>query len=237
MSASWTTYFVGPIYTLLPRRWRVGRLRGSEQFLARAAIISGIIESFVAMCALRTWYLAFFGFLGDKYTWYFFNSDQGTLYTWDAVTQAGFITFITLPLTWLIFYFFLEGVVRIVAAVVTTEVYGTFPLFALAWLFGLRKRWRALPLLPLVKDEILRGDAKCDIRISSCRERPEWRYPYTIRYERAYFQVISSKHTLIGARPYVYSFRRLPPGEIARGLRDYSPEDVLSPQPRLASLG
>jgi hypothetical protein len=37
---------------------------------------------------------------------------------------------------------------------------------------------------------------------------------------------MDSVYVTRGPRPYVYSLRRLPPGEIAGGLKDYTPEDV-----------
>jgi hypothetical protein len=58
------------------------------------------------------------------------------------------------------------------------------------------------------------GNDKCDIRIASCRPRRDWKCPFTIRYGRTYFQVIAMKYIRAGARPHVYSLRRLPPGKM-----------------------
>ena len=58
------------------------------------------------------------------------------------------------------------------------------------------------------------------MRIYSCRRRSEWRYPFTIRYGGAYFQVIDEKFIDAGPRPYAYSLRRLPPGKSREGWRN-----------------
>ncbi len=236
MAASWITYALGPFYTLMPRRWRAGQQYGSESFLGRAALFSGVAESLLALFALRTWYLSFFGMLGQKYMEYYNNSKSETLFAWEPVTWAGFITFITLPLTWLFFYFFLEGIVRATAGIITGEVFGSLPLYALDRLYRMFSGSLSRPELALVPDEVLRGDKKSDLRIASCRKRPLWKYPFTIKYGGAFFQFIGSRDTVLGARPYIYRLRRLPPGEIARGLREYDPEDILREPPRVAAL-
>jgi hypothetical protein len=125
-------------------------------------------------------------------------------------------------------YFCVEGLVRFYAGISTGEGLGSFPLTALADLWRIAKRSSARPKPPLVRDEVLPGGAGCDLKIASCREKSEWKYPYTIRYEGAYFQVTGQIQMLAGPRPYIYSLRRLPPGEIARGLKDYSPDDILT---------
>lgn len=61
------------------------------------------------------------------------------------------------------------------------------------------------------------------------RAKPDWQYPHTIRYSGGYFQVVSYQNFGAGPRPHVYSLRRLPQGEIAGGLKEYHPEDVLAP--------
>jgi hypothetical protein len=125
-------------------------------------------------------------------------------------------------------YFCVEGIVRFYAGVSSGEGLGSFPLSAIADLCRIAKRSAARPKLPLVRDEVLSGDAACDLKIASCREKSEWSYPYTIRYAGAYFQVTGKTQMKAGPRPYIYSLRRLPPGEIARGLKDYSPDDILT---------
>lgn len=235
MSATWTTYVIGPVYTLLPRRWRARDRHGSGPYLARAAMISGIGEGVLSLLALSTWYMNYFGMLGDKYVDYVVNA-RGEPFAWESVSHAGFFAFIMHPLTWLILYFGVEGTLRTFAALSTGEVYGTVPLWGLEWIYRLAMRRRPRAELPLVRDEVTGGGSAYDMRIYSCRRRSEWRYPFTIRYGGAYFQVIDEKFIDAGPRPYAYSLRRLPPGEVARGLAEYDPEDVLVPVHRVESL-
>jgi hypothetical protein len=230
------TYSFGPFYTLLPRRWRTGKRHGSEEFLGHAVLISGVLESLVSLAILRSWYVTFFGMLSEKYTQYALTT-HGVPTPWEEVTQAGFVTFITHPLTWVILFFGLEGIVRGVAGLVTGEVHGIFPLYMVALAFDATMKRRLRPDSALVRDEILPGDDKCDMRIACCRLRPAWKYPFTLRYGGTYFQVIAEKHTHVGTRPYVYSLRRLPLGEVARGLKNYDPDDVLFEPSRVPSLG
>jgi len=125
-------------------------------------------------------------------------------------------------------YFAMEGIIRFYAAVSSGEALGTFPLSALDDLARIGKQKASRPKLPLVRDELLPGDASCDLKVASCREKSEWRYPYTIRYGGTYFQVVGTTELRVGPRPYVYLLRRLPPGEVAGGLKDYSPDDILT---------
>ena len=235
MAATWTTWVLGPVYTLLPRSWRAAICPESERFLTRAATISGVAEALIAARVLSLWYVHFFSMLGDHYARY--ASSREAIMAPEIVGEAGFLVFASYPLTWVILYFGLEGIFRSFAAAVGNEVLGIFPLYAVERLCRLVRVRRTAPCVPLVPDEITPGDATCDIKISSCRKRSGWEYPFTIRYERAYFQVIAERFIGAGPRPYIYSLRRLPLGEVARGLKDYHPDDVLVPEHRVESLG
>lgn len=133
-------------------------------------------------------------------------------------------------------YFCVEGIVRFYEAVSSGEGIGSFPLTAIADLWRIAKKSTARSPLPLVRDEVLPGDSACDLKIASCRAKSEWKYPYTIHYAGAYFQVTGHIELAAGPRPYTYSLRRLPPGEIARGLKDYSPDDILTKLQPLAPV-
>lgn len=143
----------------------------------------------------------------------------GGYFAWTAIsrTATGFAA-----------YFCVEGLIRFYAGVSSGEELGSFPLSAIADLLRIGKRSAARPLLPLVRDELLPGDASCDLKIATCRKQSEWQYPYALHYAGTYFQVTGHLEMPAGPRPYVYSLRRLPPGEIARGLKEYSPEDILT---------
>jgi hypothetical protein len=217
------TYILGPIFTLLPRRWRERVFQTTAGRMARAAIISGIVESILALFAIVVWYSIYVAMAANTAT------HSGALVPDEYANRVGtfaYMLFWLNPITWIVAYFGLEGVARSLAALTSGEVYGTLPLCAADYIVRRVKKHRAKPELPLVADEIIPGDA-CDMRIASCRNKPDWEYPFTIHYAGAYFQVIANVHLAAGPRPYVYSFRRLPAGEVARGLKEYDPEEIL----------
>jgi hypothetical protein len=236
MTVSWTAYVIGPLYTLLPRRWRAGTGHSSERSLVRATMISGVSEALVALFVLSFWYMYYFGTLGTKYSAFNAGSSHFAFPSTELAGDAEFITFAVNPLTWAIVYFGIEGILRTVGALITGETVGTLPLYGLEYAWRTVQRKRAAPELPLVTDEITPGREICDIRIASCRQRDGWRYPFTLRYAGAYFQVIDEQNMGVGPRPYVYSLRRLPAGEVARGLKNYDPTDVLRPIERIQPI-
>jgi hypothetical protein len=233
----WTTYVFGPLYALLPRRFRQKFHRGSDTMLSRATTISGVLEFVVALGAMRAWYMHYFLMLADKYVRYVNTTEDKQIYTQEAVSQAGFVAFLFTPLTWIILFFIGEGLVRTFMPLATDEAFPSFPFFAVDYLYRLATRRSAVPELPLVRDEISAGDAACDLRISSCRRKLDWKHPYTIRYGGAFFQVVGEQANGGGPRPYVYRLRRLAPGDNASGLRDYDPDDVLHPRYQVERLG
>lgn len=233
----WTTYVFGPLYALLPRRFRQEFHRGSDKLLGRATMMSGILECIVALAVMRAWYMHYFTQLAEKYVQYVNTTNDKLIYTQEAVSQAGFVAFLFTPLTWILIFFFGEGLLRTFMAAATDEACPSFPFFAADYLYRLATRRSATPELPLVRDEISNGDATCDLRISSCRRKPDWKHPYTIRYGGAFFQVVGEQANGAGPRPHVYRLRRLAPGDVARGLRDYDPDDVLNPRYQVERLG
>jgi hypothetical protein len=232
----WTTYLLGPVYALLPRPWRALVYRGSQQLLARAAFISGILECLLSAFALAFWYLAFFDMLGDGSLRSVLPAVQASSFSWEIVAQASFSKFLLHPLTWLILCFGFEGMARALTALASNETMATFPLWALEKIYRVIKNSRRLSQIPLVPDEIT-GGGSFDLQIASCRPRRDWKYPFTIRYGGAYFQVIAEKFINAGPRPHIYSFQRLPAGEIASGLQEYDPKDVLTPVERIQPVG
>jgi hypothetical protein len=236
MSASWTAYIFAPFYALLPKRWRQGVRNGPETYLARAALMSGVGEAVLALIALGMWYMACVGLFSNHFASFIDTAAQALSSAWIFGGAAGLIGFAVSPLTWLIIYFCLEGVIRAFAALASGEVVGILPLYIAEFLWRKAKRNKRATQLPLVPDEITPGGGTCDIQIASCRPREGWAYPFTLRYAGAYFQVVDMKSIGAGPRPFIYSFRRLPVGAIARGLQNYDPADVLRPVERLHPL-
>lgn len=217
---------------MLPRRWRVKALARVPVQAGPAATLSGILETVIAIAALVAWYSIYVtlaaGAVGHSSA---VIPDQSA----NRIGMFAIVWFWLNPVTWLVGYFVFEGTARFLAGLVTGQAYGIAPLWAVEriWRLTERSRRNAHTELPLVADEITPGDPTCDMKVASCRSKIDWKYPFTIRYAGAYFQVIASVDLGAGPRPHVYSLRRLPPGEIAGGLRDYDPSDVLTPIARL----
>jgi hypothetical protein len=218
------TYLLGPIFALLPQRWREKVFHTTPNRLARVTTLSGILEAVLALVGFVVWYSMYVTLASRAIS----HSSPERGGASERMGLFAYIWFWLNPITWVVAYFGLEGIVRSVAALSTGESYGTLPLFLVERLFGRATRASQKVLPPIVTDEITTGDATCDMKIASCRAKAEWKYPFTIRYGGGYFQVIADLYLGAGPRPYIYSLRRLPPGEIARGLKEYSPTDVLS---------
>lgn len=216
-----STYIFGVFIALLPRPWRESWLgsRGNVS-LVPGAIVSGIGEAVLSLGALIVWYSVFVTMASQAAAT---SSAPGA-----GNSRLGMYVYVLFwlnPITWIVAYFGVEGAVRSVCAISTGEVYGMLPLVLIER--GIRAVKPAKIELALVSDEILPGGVGCDMRIACCRVRPEWIYPFTIRYGGTFLQVVASERLGAGVRPFVYSLRRLPAGEVARGLKDYDPEDIL----------
>jgi len=220
------TYLLGPILALLPRPWRARWLPDAPIEWNAATLISGVLEAVLSLAALADWYLRYFADLAEKFAQHALGPHPDFHLDWSAVREAGLFAFALHPLTWTIAYFGCEGIVRGLAGLTAKHSYGTLPLAAVDFLY--RKGLRPAPSaeLPLVQDEITPGTAEFDFRIASCRQKPLWKHPFTIRYAGGYFQVVGESHIAAGPRPYMYFLRRLKPGEITGGLQDYYPEDT-----------
>lgn len=227
------TYLLGPFLAFLPLRWRRAHLSRWPIRWGTAAFFSGLLELGAFFPLLIWWYSYFVTSFAEVLAQ---NAAQG------AVPEGreglvGLAGFAMNPLTWVVFYIGFEGLVRAAGTLAGGEARGTIFLAAPYYFYKKAVKRREAPELPLVRDEITPGDATCDIRIASSRAKAEWKYPFTIRYGGGYFQVVAMTKLAAGPRPYMYSLRRLPAGEIARGLHEYNPDDGLAePMERLQPL-
>lgn len=97
-----------------------------------------------------------------------------------------------------------------------------------ASVFGMARESYRLRRLPLVADRVTLGDGAqgWHLQVESCRLKPEWTYPRTIRYEDQLYRVEGS-YQAQPPRPFGYRLRRLPEGEAVRGVLPYSPDTPL----------
>jgi len=225
-------YIIAPILSFLPGRWRRGITGGLQLNWRRAALLSGALE--------------FFLFAGGLVGWYFYKIGELTRGQYDATMQAtqgipgygaglavggiALINFWMHPLTWVLLYFCIEGLMRSVAAMVTEEAHGTLPLALLDGLLAAAGRRAYEARVPLVPDMVVRGDGKqpWDLMVTSCRPKPSWRYPATIEYDGQFYQVQGeAPGSATPSRPHVYLLKHPPPGEAYRGVERYSPTALL----------
>ncbi len=82
--------------------------------------------------------------------------------------------------------------------------------------------------LPLVADQIYRGDGKAGwhLRVESCRPKPDWTQGRIVRFEERYYRVENS-YEAKSPRPFGFELRMLAAGVPGRRVLPYSPEDVL----------
>ncbi len=118
----WATYILGPIFTLLPRRWREKIFRTTPNRLARAATLSGIFEALLALVALLIWYSIYVRLAGDALAHSSAGSDSGG----ERMGLFAYVWFWLNPITWLVAYFGVEGVLRSVAALSARRVVRNF---------------------------------------------------------------------------------------------------------------
>ena len=125
-------------------------------------------------------------------------------------------------------FVFLDGVVRLLAAV-TGQAVGTIPLYVLAWIRDSfeRRRMRKHEC-PLVADLIERMNASADqLRIATCRPRKNWDKWMTVMYEEKLYE-IGGAELAAPPRPYIYILRPKPESKVIRGLHRYHPGEVFT---------
>ena len=151
------TYLLGPFLSLLPESWRA-RLPSAESIRWRpATFISGALESLLSLCVLVVWY-----------------SYSVTHHTSIQIEQAlrahpnvhpnemmmgllGYVFVALNPVTWIICWFWFEGVIRALGAAFTDEVVGTLPLWIIDKSYrSFRERQQKRQRPPLVPDEVAR---------------------------------------------------------------------------------
>ena len=245
------SYLIGPFLALLPKRWRKKLSLAQAINWRPAAILSGLAESIIALVALLYWYSY------SVTTWVSRGLDTALAGKAPPATTEHDIGFVALviwathPLTWLISYVGIEGMVRLCAAF-TDTVLGTLPLFLAdkiyaklflgkepkppgtpqfsqshvsSYVGAVREKVQSARL-PLVPDELCVTQSGVEeiLEIRACRLKEEWIPPKVVRIEDRYYRLESS-WKINGQRPYVYALRRLAAGVSGRNVIIYSPQE------------
>ena len=239
---------LGPLLAFLPKRLRESFPVRSSYPWRYAVILSGLLESALALIALVNWY---------SYSVTHWAQDavaaamqKGAHIDPNVIGFAGLAVMFLHPLTWLILYFGVEGVVRLCAAF-TDTVLGLFPLYLAEKIYFLFVRGRdsaahqtsapsqhylasitqavqeriLLARLPQVPDELFYARNQVDeiLSIRSCRPKPDWNPPQVIFHEGQYYRLELVSRAK-APRPFIYTLRKLSAGVPGRSALKYSPE-------------
>jgi hypothetical protein len=220
-------YIHGMLLTLLPSRYR------DDEALRGHAMACGLLQSFAALILLI---FRLFDFVAT-------NSDaigQRSDMIWNymggsAVYASGVLVIGEIglhPLSIIGYYFFFEGVLRTMAALVSHQTLGTLALYPVGLAHGLWDKIRYNRYVgPLIEDEVVRGATRSgyDLKIYSCRPKPDWNSYVTIEFEGQFYQLMRSEP---GPEPlrFVYYLRKNPVGRLVVQIRRYRTDDVMSDQ-------
>ena len=218
-------FIYGMLLTLLPPRYREDNLRAE-------AIACGLLQAFFSLLILI---FRLFDFVATnsvsmgKRSELFYDHIGG-----GAVYGSGVLVIAELafhPVSILGYYFFFEGVVRTVAALVSHQVLGTLPLYAVGVMHGLFSRAKRRKYIgSLIEDEIVRGTARSnyDLKVYSCRPKLDWNPYVTIEFEGEFYQLMREEPGPESLR-FVYYLRKNPVGRLVVQIRHYKTDDVLYP--------
>jgi hypothetical protein len=129
---------LGIVLSLLPKRWRDGP--GLQQVIPweRATIVSGILESLLALGALVAWYSHSVSSWAAEALDSALRGGPPAAYSGQELGLSAFVLWLLHPQTWLMGYFSFEGMVRMLAAISTEQTVGTLPL--VFWIGVMAKR-------------------------------------------------------------------------------------------------
>jgi hypothetical protein len=222
-------FLLQALIAFLPRQYRKVVLRGGE--VSRGpAMASGAAEVLLAMDLLIHHYFAYANHwlsrVPDR-VWMGGFSAEGE----PSMMGLGvfmLVGFLLQPLTIILLYFAAEGGSRGLAALMAGEIRGSLPIWLLAFARNKMEAWREEKKLgPRIADEVEKTAPEGDeLRIASCRPKPDWNDRVTISYQQALYEV-ASQETGPGPRPFVYLLRPRPEYKVIRALRYYVPDEVL----------
>jgi len=218
-------YILGMLLTLLPPRYRTHEdLRGN-------ALACGILQTFIALILMVFRLFDFVATNSDaigarsEMLWNHINSG--------AVYASGVFVIAELglhPLSIIGYYFFFEGVVRTMAALVGHQTIGTLPFYLVAAVHGLWDKVQHRRFVgPRIEDEVIRGTTRSsyDLKVYSCRPKLDWNPYVTIEFEDQFYHLT---HWEPGPQPrrFVYYLRKNPAGRLVVQIRRYRAGDVMS---------
>jgi hypothetical protein len=246
------TFLLGPFLAVLPNRWRRSLPFFKSMDWRMPCLLSGFGELVLAVIAYMYWYsysmntwvsLGLDAALAGKMDPRVSDHD---------ITIMSLFIFATSPLTWMIVGVFVEGSVRLVGAAFTESNLGILPLFVADKIFlkitgqsgpgvaraagytktnlssyvgAIREKVR-VSTKAIVPDElcVTREGADEFLEIRTCRIKPDWTPPRTVRYQETFYRLEESSRGS-EPRPFRYRLRRLSAGVMSRTVLVYAPEE------------
>lgn len=239
------TILLGPILSLLPRRWREAHPLFSTIHWPMAAAISGITEFFLALLAYVYRYSYSVTHWARDAVYAAINAGADIPPT--AHGFAGLALMFLYPFTWVIALCAVEGVVRFLGGAFADEALGSVPLFLAekVWVRFTSRGHSEHPgdeqgswssFLPSIQrqvsylwqrelpDEVEHSTDETGEKMTIRASHPKsgWEPPRVICCDGAYYRLEATSEGR-GARPFVYVLRRLPAGLPGRSVIKYSP--------------
>jgi hypothetical protein len=237
---------------MLPRRWRNALPFASAIQWTRAATLSGLLESVLAIVAMGYWYSCSVMVWIDHAAGETAQGKMGPTFSSEALGFTAYAVMLAHPMTWFIAYFVVEGVVRLCSAAFSGGVFG---LLSLAIVDATLQKITGAPgdslrppeLKPTfssvsaaVKDHILTATVPAGadelnflksgeqeiLEIRGSRKKDGWDPPRVVRFDDKYYRLVELKR---GAppRPFVYVLHRLAAGVPGRNVLLYSSQDAV----------
>jgi hypothetical protein len=239
------TYVAGPLLALLPERWRKALPAAVCPDWERSATVSGFMEILVSLVGLGYWYIFE---MTRRIAQIVEGSEAGRVHVGlgeHQVQGAALTIFSMSPLTWILFYFLFEGVLRLCGAAFAENVLGTLPLWLLeSVLFVFRNRQEVRPgemiafhassFLESVRERAIvarqkrvpdalrytRSETEEFLEIRASHRKEDWVPPKIVRVDELYYRLEDSSVER-GIRPFRYRLKRLEAGVPGRNVSLY----------------
>jgi len=246
------TYLIGPILAILPAPWRDAMSWADDVQWSKAAAVSGLIEFIGSLVGLMLWYSHVVPEWVSKGVSSSMDGKMGGGVAPEQIGTLAIFIWATSPLTWLLVYSALEGVVRFCAALVAGTAHGILPLFLIdkVAIAPFRPRNEKAADAPTsarelvtsyagairdkvttvahaeVRDEIrsLKNESGEILEIYTCKKKADWTPPRMVRYLDGFYRLEEGSNAS-GPRPFRYVLRKLPVGVPGRTVLDYAPFD------------
>ncbi len=221
--------FVGAVLVaFLPPRYRRRFYRDVSGENHKAAFVSGFVQLVASIFFLVARAISFFAIPPDvDIVKAAFDRKFGGA----SIPGSGVFAlanFFLQPIHVFATYLMLEGIVRMFSAAISEQTVGTLPLYIVSAIHNwLEPKWQERRAGPRILDEVQPGDGTThELRILSCRARPDWHRNITIRYRDEFYQMFKEEAGP-APRPFIYYLRKPPLGHLVVAIRDYEPTDVL----------